>query len=54
MDIQDLHDLVAGDTVVEVDMVVADQALVGEAGDRDFQGMAKVQGATMTCLRLDV
>ncbi len=52
--IQGLHDWVAGDIVVEVDNVIADQALVGEAGGRDFHCMAKVQGATMTCLRLDV
>ena len=52
--IQDLHDLVAGGMDVEVDRMIADQGLVGEAGGRDFQCMAKVQGATMTCLRLDV
>ena len=53
-DNQDLLDLVEEDILAEADKVVVDQARVGEAGGRDYHRMAKVQGATMTCLRLDV
>lgn len=42
------------DNVVDEDKDLADLGLVGVAGGRDCHCMAGLEGATMTCLRLDV